>query len=250
MRLLLEEPVRMLEETHGLDSLAARSAWLTKLEWGFTQEKDVCVDFDITLASTVYEATLVYPVLFPHAPAWVRPRDRSESWSGHQYVGSGALCLEYGPDNWTPGLTGADLISSTFKLLSYEKLGPALQVETPSRHDLTIGQRVRLSLQRFVVTPQLRASLLTVFDNTVTPITVSTSPRLSGLVSFITKLGPERFPGRSSPSDGTHRFICWRHFHPDRIRGALRGLDGAKSACDQSSSNTRVSERKQPVALE
>ncbi|WP_250502259.1 ThiF family adenylyltransferase [Caballeronia sp. AZ7_KS35] len=65
-----------------------------------------------------------------------------------------------------------------------------------------------MSLQRFGVTPQLRASLLTAFDNTVTPIAVSTSPRLSGLVSFITKLGPSDSPDvQALPTELTDSFV-------------------------------------------
>lgn len=191
MRLLLEQTKRMLAETRELDALAAESSWLTKLSWGFTANKEVSVDFDITVLGKVHEAVLVYPDLFPQAPAYVRPRKADEAWSSHQYPGTGTLCLEWGPDTWHPGVTGADLIRSTHRLLAFETLGTVLGVEAPSRHEPTLGQRLRTETRRFVVTPELASAMAGVFTAPLTPLTVSTSTRLRELVSIAVKLGPE-----------------------------------------------------------
>lgn len=194
MRLLLEQTKRMLAETRELDALAAESSWLTKLSWGFTANKEVSVDFDITLLDKVHEAVLVYPDLFPQAPAYVRPRKADEAWSSHQYLGTGTLCLEWGPDTWHPGVTGADLIRSTQKLLAFEKVGTALGMETPSRHEPTLGQRLRSEARRFVLTPELALALAGAFAVPFTPLTVSTATRFRELVSIAVKLGPEDGP--------------------------------------------------------
>ncbi len=61
MRLLLEQPVRMLAETRGLEALAATSDWLTHLDLGLTPAGDVRANFDITVQGKVHEAELVYP---------------------------------------------------------------------------------------------------------------------------------------------------------------------------------------------
>ncbi|MDP4300740.1 ThiF family adenylyltransferase [Leptothrix discophora] len=191
MRLLLEQTKRMLAETREMDMLAADASWLTKLSWGFTANKEVCVDFDITVAGKVHEAVLVYPDLFPQAPAYVRPRKVDEAWSSHQFPGTGTLCLEWGPDTWHPGVTGADLIRSTHKLLAFEKLGPALGLEAPSRHEPTLGQRLRSETRRFLVTPELALAMPGSHSAPFTPLTVSTSTRFRELVSIAVKLGPE-----------------------------------------------------------
>ena len=191
MRLLLEQPVRMLAETRGLNALAAEADWLTKLGWGFTPAGDVCVEFDITVQSNVHEAVLIFPDLFPQAPAYVRPRKPDQAWSIHQYPDTGTLCLEWGPDTWHPGVTGADLVRSTHKLLAFEKLGPALGIEAPSRHDLTVGQLLRGKHSRFVVSAQLRAAVYAVSGAPYTALTVATSSRFSELVAVATKLGAE-----------------------------------------------------------
>lgn len=197
MRLLLEQTKRMLAETRELDALAAESSWLTKLSWGFTASKEVCVDFDITVLGKVHEAVLVYPDLFPQAPAYVRPRKADEAWSSHQYPRTGTLCLEWGPDNWRPDVSGADLVRSTHKLLALEKLGPAIGLETPSRHELTLGQRLRTETRRFVVTPELAAAVIDAAAAPYTPLAVATSSRFTELVSIGVKLGPDEGPSLS-----------------------------------------------------
>jgi molybdopterin/thiamine biosynthesis adenylyltransferase len=189
MRLLLEEPIRMRSETRALDELASNSAWLTKLEWGFTKAKDISVDFDITVNDTVHEAVLTFPTLFPLAPAYVRPRKPDIFWSKHQYPSTGTLCLEWGPDNWHPGVTGADLVVSTHKLLTYEEFGPALGIVAPSRHELTLGQRVRNESQRFLITQQLQEALESSSRSAPIPLAVGSLHRRQELVAVPTQLG-------------------------------------------------------------
>jgi molybdopterin/thiamine biosynthesis adenylyltransferase len=194
MRLLLEQPVRMLAETRGLDALAAATDWLTRLEWGLTAAGDVRVNVDLTVQGKVYEAELVYPSLFPQAPAYVRPRKPDEAWSAHQYPSTGTLCLEWGPDNWHTGVTGVDLVVSAHKLLAFERYGPALGLEAPSRHELTLGQRARSQVCRFVVTPQLAAAVRAAAGSTFTALTVATTARFTELVAFATKVGDDAAP--------------------------------------------------------
>lgn len=191
MRLLLEQPVRMLAETRGLAALSAEVPWLTKLTWGLTENGDIKLDFDITLGTAIHEAVLVFPELFPHAPAYVRPRTPSEAWSDHQYPATGTLCLEWGPDNWHAGITGADLVRSTFKLLALETLGPALGVEALSRHIQTVGQQLRGKHNRFLVTPPCRAALAAVAEAPFTEVNVLTLVRGNELVAIPTRLGAD-----------------------------------------------------------
>lgn len=191
MRLLVEQPIRMRAETRELDELAGASAWLTKLEWGFTEAQDVCVNFDITVHDKVHEAVLVYPTLFPEAPAYVRPRKPDDSWSAHQYPSNGTLCLEWGPDNWHPGVTGVDLVNSTHRLLAFEKFGPALGLATPSRHDLTLGQSVRFKTLRFLITQQLQAALEDASRAAPIPLSVGTLHRRRELIAVATQLDEE-----------------------------------------------------------
>lgn len=192
MRLLFERTSRMLEEARGLDALMAEVDWLSHVEWGLTASADVRVNFDITVDGKVYEAELVYPSLFPEAPAYVRPRKPDQSWSGHQYQ-AGTLCLEWGPDNWHSGVTGAALVRNTFLLMAYEAVGTELGMEAPSRHELTTGQRLRGVINRFLLTPELKAAIDTAPAN-VSPLTVATNARLGALVAMASKIGEASTP--------------------------------------------------------
>lgn len=194
MLLLLEQPVRMREEARGLDELAGNSTWLTRLEWGFTESNDIRVNFDITMDEKVHEAVLVYPALYPHTPAYVRPRKADEDWSIHQYIGTGTLCLEWGPDNWHTGVTGVDLVVSTHKLLAYEKFGPTFGVATPTRHVLRLGQTVRSENQRFLVTQELQTALKAASKTAPLPLSVGTLYTLPSFVAVATQLGNDTTP--------------------------------------------------------
>lgn len=204
MRLLLDQAARMLAETRQLDALAAEVDWLARLNWTFTSAGDVCVEFDITLDSRLYEAVLIYPNLFPQAPAFVRPRKDGETWSVHQYPSSGTLCLEWGPDTWHPAVTGADLVRSTHKLLSFNEQAAPLGIAAPSRHELTVGQRLRGEALRFVVTREFAQAIAAAGPASMTAITVSTSIRFKELVAFATEWGAdEKRPLGSFPPELT-----------------------------------------------
>lgn len=160
MRLLLEQSARLASEQDAIAQLAASQAWLVCFKWGATSEFDICVNADVAVGGHTYELRIVYPDLFPDVPALVQPRNR-EHWSGHQYGHGGALCLEWGPDNWSSEVTGAMLLESAYRLLSIELPGPAQQGDVPSRHAETEGQRLRQYSCRIVLTPELEAALTT-----------------------------------------------------------------------------------------
>jgi hypothetical protein len=79
----------------------------------------------------------------------VLPRGDETLWSSHQYGPGGELCLEYGPDNWHPDLTGAEMVRSAYRLLKGEsdilEGGPAV----PSRHRSTLGEQLNGKHRRF-----------------------------------------------------------------------------------------------------
>ncbi len=98
------------------------------------------------------EISLCYPAEFPYAPPCVYPRDRSERWSTHQWP-TGELCLQFGPDNWEPHITGAQMVESAYLLLSTEQDDSGRRVRVaPSRHEFTLGQRARGTMFRLIQT--------------------------------------------------------------------------------------------------
>ncbi|WP_220808046.1 ThiF family adenylyltransferase [Noviherbaspirillum aridicola] len=148
----------MAGEHEAIARLAADAQWLSGFRWGITDELDVCVNVDIAVGDRTYEVRLIYPDLFPDTPAIVQPRGK-ERLSSHQYGYGGALCLEWGPDNWTPDVTGAMLLESAYKLLSMESEASSEQSEVLSRHRLTEGQRLRQRSCRLVLTEEFMATL-------------------------------------------------------------------------------------------
>jgi len=154
----LDDFQRLQRERKTINQLLETTTWLISASW-------VIDGGQLVVAATIrahqhdYEVVLVYPVLFPEVPAFVRPADEDERWSGHQYV-SGTLCLEWGPDNWHPSITGAQLLESTFRLLDTENpLGEGPQQTVPTRHQMSLGQELRSEYGRLFLTSSLQAKL-------------------------------------------------------------------------------------------
>jgi sulfur-carrier protein adenylyltransferase/sulfurtransferase len=147
----LSDPTRVSQERSAVEQLQKSEEWLLGTEW-LLCEVGLCLDAVIRTHDHEYEVRMEYPPLFPNVPPIVRPRNANEMWSGHQYL-SGTLCLEWGPDNWHPEVTGAQLLASTHNLLSLENpLGEGeskSSVPAPSRHAVTAGQKLRGSHGRF-----------------------------------------------------------------------------------------------------
>ena len=92
MRWLLRDPARFLHELAELEKLSTEP-WLKAVAWRLGDEFAVEVDVDMEIHDSLYAMTLTYPDLFPETPAYIRPRDSAEHWSGHQYGPGGSLCL-------------------------------------------------------------------------------------------------------------------------------------------------------------
>lgn len=98
-------------------------------------------------------ATMRYPDIFPYGPPIVVVPE-GERWSSHQW--GSELCLERGPDNWTPETLGAEMIASAHRLLDLERRRALIGTIVPTRHRMTEGQIVRHSDRRLVVTKEFQ----------------------------------------------------------------------------------------------
>ena len=116
-------------------------------------------DIDITINGKVYAVSLRYPAQYPATPPSIFPRDKTALWSNHQYGAGRELCLEYGPDTWTPDLTGADVVRSAYRLLAGENPSPDTKGRVPSRHAVSLGQQLRSATWRLVSTAELETTL-------------------------------------------------------------------------------------------
>lgn len=153
----LNDLPRLALERRAIEKLAAEAPWLTKVSWSLGPR--FTVEAVLELQGGQFPVRLTYPDQFPELPPAMVPQDFEKRWSRHQYP-DGTLCLEWGPDTWHPGITGAQLFESAHRLLATENPGdPAAPRQVSSRHLLTQGQELRRSRGRFLLTPALRGLL-------------------------------------------------------------------------------------------
>jgi sulfur-carrier protein adenylyltransferase/sulfurtransferase len=155
----IQQPERARQEREAIEELAGVVDWLTLHEWRLDNALCLTLDADISVAGRVFPVSLRYPNHFPHIPALVLPRGTQERWSYHQY--GGELCLEWGPDNWRPEITGSDMLQSAYRLLSGENPAPDQSGQVASRHKTTLGQDLRGDTLRFLVTRDVDALIRT-----------------------------------------------------------------------------------------
>lgn len=196
MTLVTRQAKRMARERRLLEEFACSTSTFAKQGWSKTAAGELCLKFRLELAICGFEGLLVYPDLFPDVPAYIRPQKYGESWSNHQYRGSGVLCLQYGPDNWEPSITGVDLIKSASTLLWNEVLTaivPELEA-VQSRHSATFGSYLRRFPRRFIVTPGLRAILAN--GGATSPLTLKVTSKFNEgcSVSVATSTGTTPVP--------------------------------------------------------
>jgi hypothetical protein len=105
-----------------------------------------------------------------------------------QYGAGGPFCLEWRADNWDPRVTGADLVRSTYRLLSTES-DPIAPARVPSAYHLTRGQEVRAKTNRLVATPALFTSLTALPAEVVVPLRSHTLTHDSTFICFVSEVG-------------------------------------------------------------
>jgi molybdopterin/thiamine biosynthesis adenylyltransferase len=163
----IEDYRRHRHEREAFDALASSVDWLMPIGWRIDGELHLIWDADIVTSARTFPISVRYPNHFPHSPPIVLPRGTTERWSGHQYGPGGELCLEYGPDNWHPDLTGADMVASAYRLLQGEQPAPDQTGEVASRHETTLGQELRGERSRFLVTRALADFLAQMTEGTL-----------------------------------------------------------------------------------
>jgi molybdopterin/thiamine biosynthesis adenylyltransferase len=184
MNWALRDPVRFLHERDEFEKLLTEASWAKGLTWRLDQTLAVEVELDLEIHGSTYAMKLTYPDLFPETPAYIRPRDPSHYWSGHQYGPGGVLCLEWRADNWHSRITGAHLVRSAYKLLSTE-CNPNQPGAVPSVHELSPGQELRSNELRFVCTPDLMSTLALLAPTATQRLRTNTILHQKTTVSFV-----------------------------------------------------------------
>jgi hypothetical protein len=148
----IRNPDRFKREVVAIDALRERETWLSATTARLIKDGlQLCFDFDLVINEKTFPFTLKYPSYFPEIPPIVIPRD-GRRLSEHQYGEGGELCLEYRSDNWDPSITGAMMIESSYRLLSHERPTRDERAVVPSAHHSSLGQQLRSSSCRFLLT--------------------------------------------------------------------------------------------------
>ena len=155
----LENPARARSERQSVADLAERVNWLRGVRWYLSNGAALAVDFEIDHEGQSVPLTMAYAEFHPNAPPIIVPRDGSRL-SSHQYGAGGNLCLEYRADNWEAAITGAMMIESAHRLITGEH--DVDRPELPSAHYVSIGQSVRGSNFRFLLTSPIEAHLMAI----------------------------------------------------------------------------------------
>ena len=177
-----------MQERQEMEKLCAEVDWIEGIHWRVNPESSLLeVDLDLAVHGNPRAVTLTYPEAFPNTPAYIRPRDKAQHWSVHQYGAGGSLCLEWRADNWQRSVTGADLVRSLYKLLSTES-HPDQPARVPSAHHLTSGQEMRSNNNRLIASPGLFTALSLLPSETVVPIRSNTVVHDSTFVCFVSEI--------------------------------------------------------------
>ncbi len=154
----LADPKRMLAERQAIEALDAD--WFRHPIWSVDEKFRLTLDFDLELAHGLYPLRLTYHNTFPASPPSIRPADGEARLTGHQYGAGGDLCLEIRNDNWTPDVTGADLINSARRLLEAETPNAdGVSVHAPSAHNFPDTLQLRSETARVYLDPMARSVL-------------------------------------------------------------------------------------------
>lgn len=189
----LNNPELLKREREAISSLQQNAEWLIGAEWSLSASK-LCADVIIRAHDHDYELRLIYPNLFPQVPPTTVPLHESNRLSEHQYGGAtGPLCLEWGPDNWHPEVTGAQVLESAYKLLDIEnplrtqtdEAETAVARIAPSRHALNLGQELRGEFARFYISEQAVGHLINLKSHVFGKIRFSTSWRTKTYLAVI-----------------------------------------------------------------
>ena len=180
--------------------------WFENPTWSLDAHGRLRLVFDIALPHRRFRLAMTYHNTFPASPPSVRPVTDRERISSHQYGPGGELCLSIRSDNWSPDVTGADMVRSTHTLLSLEAPDQDGEVlPAPSAHHIPPEQLLRHEFARFYVDPVSRRALLR-DDLDGTAIEVGLDCRLPCWIAHLLSISPRSCDGLPIPV-GTPRAL-------------------------------------------
>lgn len=245
---------RLALEKKAIAQVEDTSEWLTVLNWRATNDLTMCLDLVINHDGTEYALEMSYPNVFPDAPPMIFSSDRSRI-SDHQYGAAGELCLEHRPDNWHPSVTGADMISSAYRLLSEERPEGGTVVHAHSAHVGSLGRDMRTKSCRLVLSSSDKTALNDLTEHEVTGFSLKERTVAEVYIASIETIGSKDTPLWRTDIGMSPGGSCWdslvvrapsfatsNTLSADGLAKvfALLGLTELQSATDVESDSVRV----------
>ena len=238
----IEDLARFDAENRSVAALDRAVDWLEDVTW-FVEATGASFECDILVDEQRFPICVKFPPGYPASPPAVSPRHK-EHWSDHQYGTGGDLCLELGPDNWHPDQHNAtDVLRSAERLLRLERQhAREPSVEIPSRHQITMGQDIRLERFRFAMTERTHEMLQGLRDSDRVSGTVLTCFHAgTTAVAFLVRaqINDEMWtdsyiPARSLCHAGLEQAVCvLSQRQSSTAWSALHAHDGLRAAVGQ-----------------
>ena len=213
----ISDQKRLSEERRAIEAI--NEDWFENPAWSLDRDCRLRLIFDIVLPHRRFRLAMIYHNTFPASPPSLLPVHDTERISSHQYGPGGELCLSIRSDNWSPDITGADIVRSAHMLLEMESPDEDGEVlPAPSAHDIPHELLLRHAFARFYVDPMSRLALAS--DNLDgAPIEIGIDCRYQPcFIAHLLSIGPH--PPDSSPvTVGAPRalretsFVYPGHFH-------------------------------------
>ncbi len=207
---------RLSDERHAIASID--EDWFENPTWSLDADGRLRLIFDIALPHRRFRLAMTYHNTFPASPPSVCPVKDSERISSHQYGPGGELCLSIRSDNWSPDVTGAEMVRSAHTLLSLETPDEEGEVlPAPSAHDVPRELLLRRAFARFYVDPVSRLAL-SGDDLDGTPIEVGLDYRLPCWIAHLLSIRPRScddspIPVGTPPSLRDVHLVCPGYLH-------------------------------------
>jgi len=189
----VRQPTRATSERVAIADLQENVNWLNKVAWKLSDYFQMTAEFEITIRDTEIPLKITYPAYFPDVPPQIHPIGELRL-STHQYGAGGELCLEFRPDNWETGMTGAMMIESAHRLLSEEQTENRQNRDIPDAHRTTVAQDVRSKNFRFLL-QSVHQQILEAFpDYSVIEVEFGEVYQAQRWIARISRIGGEENP--------------------------------------------------------
>lgn len=175
-------------EKAALATLQEEHDWLTGVRVRFLENLQLCIDVDVVHGGETFPLAVIYPTTFPDTPPIVMPYG-DRRLSEHQYGAGGELCLQWRPENWESGVTGAMMVESAYALIAAERPPDGRTGAVPSDHQSSLAAELRFETWRLIVPQGAWETLDGHLSEMVVEVSLSLTARHLNRVAHLTAIG-------------------------------------------------------------